>query len=168
MEKCTNVVVERVSPPKATKKPGSFKYSFALNGAWYASFEDPQVKEGDCITFDYEVSKWGNTIKGPITKVAAGASPAASPVTDPNPTMFTPAGPSNTQLSIERQSARKDALVAVNFLVEGGHVSLGAKMDKKVENYLGYVEAVQARFINGPEEGDGDDPADVLTETYDE
>ena len=119
---------------KEGKRLRSPLYSIKVDDEWYGfGFDNPNVQEGEAITFTAEKAKFGKGMDGvasSIERMAAGAPATVAATTKAD----------DRQTSIVYQSQHRDALEAVKFMVEKDIIKLPAKQADKYDVFLGLVQ----------------------------
>ena len=138
----THGLVEKIT--ERTISNGGVAYSALVNGDWIGlGFDAPVFKEGDNISFDVMMKgKYKNMINAVIEAGAAVTQAATAAVSSGPAPVF-----NGRDISIAYQSARRDAITAVNDMVQAEAVKLPAKQADKLDAYLALVGNVTEQLF---------------------
>jgi hypothetical protein len=134
-------LVQKVSEKWESKSGKKFRsplHSVCIDDEWYGfGFDDPKIQEGQVVSFDFAVGKFGNDgDAGTVTLEAEG-----SPVTKTAQTKS-----DDRQTSIVYQSQHRDALEAVKFMIEQGMVKVPAKQSDKYDVFVELVRDLTVQW----------------------
>ena len=135
---------ERGQVEKITERTignGGTAYSALINGDWLGlGFDAPVFREGDNISFDVVMKgKYKNLVNAVVEAGTAAAQQAVS--SGPAP-LF-----NARDISIAYQSARRDAITAVDNLVAAEAVKLPTKQADKMDAYVALVAALTEQLF---------------------
>lgn len=117
------------------------------DGVWYGhGFVRPKFQKGDNVTFEYEMKgQYANIVVRSVQVANAASQPqqAAQP-TQSAPAA--PAAPNATQISIQYQSSRKDALEFVKLAMQADALPLPTKKSDRMDALQALVEDTTGRY----------------------
>lgn len=134
-------VVTAKTETKAGKRLRSPLYSFKIDNDWYGcGFDNPGIEKGDTVEFEFSEGDYGKECNVSTIKKTTSA-PVNS---NSNAKSVSVSG--DRQVSIVYQSQHRDALSAVQFMVEQGIVKLPSKQAEKYDVFLGLVKEITTQW----------------------
>lgn len=111
-------------------------YSMLVQEQWYGcGFDNPNVAEGDCITFEATKGKFG--MDADVKSIKQATKGEAAPAR---------AKEDNRQQSIVYQHMHTDAIAAVSFAIDHGFVKLPAKASDQYDVYISLIDDLTVQW----------------------
>lgn len=150
---------------RSTKRGPQLVYSFKIDDTWYKTgFTDPEVKQGDSISFSYEETKWGKEVDvDSITEIEAVVKPVTKalpkPTASKKPNVFKTSGnkdgyweekavkDDDRQVLITFQASRNAAIELVAAALRANAIVLPKEQKKQLDSVVAYVTTLTEKFF---------------------